>query len=97
LGEDGVLQTGDLPVEIRYAAQPRPALAAASTVPGCPFVLPEEGVNLEEVDRGLLLQALDRTEGNQSAASRLLGISRYALRYRMEKYGLLQKGAASDE
>jgi two-component system, NtrC family, response regulator AtoC len=97
LGEDGVLQTSDLPVEIRYAAQPRPGFAAASTVPGCPFVLPEEGINLEEVDRGLLLQALDRTEGNQSAASRLLGISRYALRYRMEKYGLLQKGAASDE
>jgi two-component system response regulator AtoC len=91
LGDDGVLQSQDLPPEIRYATQPRPAAPAEAH--GCPFVLPEEGVNLEEVDRGLLLQALDRTDGNQSAASRLLGISRYALRYRMEKYGLLQKGA----
>ena len=33
-------------------------------------------------------QALARTTGNQSAAARLLGISRYALRYRMEKFGL---------
>ena len=33
----------------------------------------------------LLEQALARTNGNQSAAARLLGISRYALRYRMEK------------
>jgi DNA-binding protein Fis len=32
---------------------------------------------------------LARTEGNQSASARLLGITRYALRYRIEKYGLL--------
>lgn len=55
---------------------------------GCPFELPEEGVDLEAVERGLLSQALERTGGNQSQAARLLGISRYALRYRMEKYGL---------
>jgi len=94
LGEDGTIQSQDLPSEIRYAAQTRPTTAAAH---GCPFVLPDEGVNLEEVDRGLLLQALDRTEGNQSAAARLLGISRYALRYRMEKYGLLNKTGGSDD
>lgn len=86
LGDDGVIHAQHLPPEIRYAAQARPV-----AVQGCPFVLPEEGVNLEDVDRGLLVQALDRTDGNQSAAARLLGISRYALRYRMEKYGLLQK------
>ncbi|TVQ90240.1 MAG: sigma-54-dependent Fis family transcriptional regulator [Deltaproteobacteria bacterium] len=87
LGDDGVIQAAHLPPEIRYAAQSRP-----STIEGCPFVLPEVGVDLEEVDRGLLIQALQRTDGNQSAAARLLSISRYALRYRMEKYGLLQKG-----
>jgi DNA-binding NtrC family response regulator len=92
LGEDGVIQARDLPSEIRYASSGK-----ASSVPGCPFVLPDEGVDLEEVDRGLLLQALDRTAGNQSAAGRLLGISRYALRYRMEKYGLLAKDGAAEE
>jgi DNA-binding protein Fis len=30
--------------------------------------------------------------GNQSAAARLLGISRYALRYRLDKYGMLEAG-----
>ena len=54
----------------------------------CPFVLPEDGVDLEAVERGLLEQALSRTSGNQSAAARLLGITRYALRYRMAKFGL---------
>jgi DNA-binding protein Fis len=50
-------------------------------------VLPAEGVDLDAVERGLLEQALQRTGGNQSAAAKLLGISRYALRYRMEKGG----------
>ncbi len=84
LGEDSVISASELPAEIRYAREGTPG----ATV-GCPFVLPEDGVDLEDVDRGLLLQALDRTGGNQSAAARLLGISRYALRYRMEKYGLM--------
>jgi DNA-binding NtrC family response regulator len=48
-------------------------------------------VDLESVERGLVIQALERTHFNQSASARLLGISRYALRYRMEKYGMLDK------
>jgi len=55
---------------------------------GCPFELPQEGVDLESVERGLLAQALVRTNGNQSRAARSLGISRYALRYRMQKFKL---------
>ena len=86
LGDDGVIEVGALPPEIRFAAGSKGVAVA-----GCPFVLPEEGVDLEQVDRGLLVQALDRTDGNQSAAARLLGISRYALRYRMEKYGMMNK------
>lgn len=54
---------------------------------GGPFVLPDEGCNLEAVERGLLWQALQRTKQNQTRAANLLGITRYALRYRMAKYG----------
>jgi two-component system, NtrC family, response regulator AtoC len=57
---------------------------------GGAFVLPAAGIDLEEVERSLLLQAVERTGGNQSAAARLLGISRYALRYRLEKHGLTE-------
>ena len=78
-----VLEPDALPSEVRYASAP-----IEETQRGCPFTLPEEGVDLEAVERGLLAQALRRTGGNQSAAARLLGISRYALRYRMEKYDL---------
>jgi two-component system, NtrC family, response regulator AtoC len=51
-------------------------------------VLPEGGVDLEAVERGLIDQALARAKGNQTQAARLLGITRYALRYRLEKHGL---------
>jgi DNA-binding NtrC family response regulator len=52
------------------------------------FVLPERGIDLEAVEQSLIQQALEKSEGNQTKAARLLGISRYTLIYRMEKYGL---------
>ncbi|MFH1464149.1 MAG: sigma-54 dependent transcriptional regulator [Pseudomonadota bacterium] len=55
---------------------------------GAGVILPPEGLNLERLERSLLTQAMERTEGNQSAAARLLGISRFALRYRLEKHHL---------
>jgi two-component system, NtrC family, response regulator AtoC len=58
------------------------------TVTPTQFKLPAEGVNLEEVERQLLLQALDRAGGNQTQAAQLLGINRDQVRYRIEKFGL---------
>jgi transcriptional regulator with PAS, ATPase and Fis domain len=52
------------------------------------FRLPPNGVVLEEVERQLLVQALDRAHGNQTHAGQLLGINRDQVRYRIEKFGL---------
>jgi DNA-binding NtrC family response regulator len=52
------------------------------------FTLPPEGVNLEEVERQLLVQALERSRGNQTHAGQLLGINRDQVRYRIEKFHL---------
>jgi DNA-binding NtrC family response regulator len=52
------------------------------------FRLPPEGVNLDDVERQLLTQALERAGGNQSQAAQLLGINRDQVRYRIEKFGL---------
>ena len=52
------------------------------------FKLPPEGVNIEEVERQLLVQALERSKGNQTQAAQLLGINRDQVRYRIEKFGL---------
>jgi two-component system NtrC family response regulator len=52
------------------------------------FILPAEGVSLDEVERQLLAQALERSGGNQTHAAQLLGINRDQVRYRIEKFGL---------
>jgi transcriptional regulator with PAS, ATPase and Fis domain len=52
------------------------------------FRLPPEGVNLEDVERQLLVQALDRCRWNQTHAGQLLRINRDQVRYRIEKFGL---------
>ena len=85
---DGSIFLEDLPSEIRFGAAAGGSSSGA--MDGCPFELPPEGVDLEAVEKGLLAQALAKSNGNQSAAARLLGISRYALRYRMEKFKLNQ-------
>jgi DNA-binding NtrC family response regulator len=51
---------------------------------------PDTGLSLEAVERALLVRALEKASGNQSAAARLLGVSRDTLRYRMDKFGLGQ-------
>ena len=58
------------------------------TVSPTEFRLPAEGVNLEDVERQLLVQALERAGGNQTQAAQLLGINRDQVRYRIEKFGL---------
>lgn len=60
---------------------------APKTAPGG-VVLPEGGCVLEEVERGLLRQALERTHGVQTRAAALLGITRDQLRYKAKKHGL---------
>lgn len=52
------------------------------------FNLPESGVNLEGLEKSLLMQALDKSRNNQTKAAALLGISRHTFRYRLEKYGI---------
>jgi DNA-binding NtrC family response regulator len=47
-----------------------------------------EGVVLEDVERKLIVEAMERASGNQSKAARLLGVSRDTLRYRLKKHGL---------
>jgi DNA-binding NtrC family response regulator len=54
------------------------------------FRLPADGVRLDDVERQLLVQALERTGGNQTRAGQLLGMNRDQVRYRIEKFGLVR-------
>ncbi|ADH85113.1 sigma-54-dependent transcriptional regulator [Desulfurivibrio alkaliphilus] len=53
------------------------------------IILPESGISLEEVEKTLIRQALERTNNNQTQAARLLQVSYDTLRYQVKKYGLL--------
>lgn len=53
--------------------------------------IPTGGLDIEEVERDLIKQALEMTRGNQTRAARMLNLTRDAMRYRMKKFGLLEK------
>ncbi len=50
--------------------------------------LPDEGIALEELEKSLIVKALEKHKGNQTRAAEYLGITRPTLIYRMEKFGL---------
>ena len=54
--------------------------------------IPNEGIDLEkmveDLERTLLLKALDKTRGIKKKAAELLHINFRSMRYRLEKYGL---------
>jgi DNA-binding NtrC family response regulator len=57
--------------------------------------LPANGINLEQLERSLTLQALERTGWNQTRAAALLGLNRDQIRYRLEKFKLERPEPAS--
>jgi two-component system, NtrC family, response regulator AtoC len=75
------LRPEHLPPELRGAA---PVRKAEKSVPA----VPADGLVLDDVERKLIREALERAAGNQSKAARLLGISRDTLRYRLRKHGI---------
>ena len=50
--------------------------------------LPDEGYSLEQLEREIVVEALERNAWNQTAAARFLRIPRHTLIYRIEKYGI---------
>ena len=54
------------------------------------IALPAEGVDLEELERSLVVQALERSGYNQTRSAALLGLNRDQIRYRIEKFGLVR-------
>ena len=80
------LPDGILPVRFHQSA------AGASAPVSTSFVLPNEGISLDEAELSFVRQAIERSGGNQTRAAQLLGISRDQLRYRLKKLEDAQVG-----
>ena len=82
LEESTLIHSASLPIAIRSTSAGAVAVgASAGTAPG-------EGMSLVEQEKRLLIQALEKSGGNQTQAARLLRITRDTLRYKMKKFNL---------
>jgi DNA-binding NtrC family response regulator len=83
LAEGDEITVEDLPVEIRHGAQ---------TEGTGGFRLPPEGISFEELERSLIIQAMEQTGWNITRSAKLLGLSFRTLQYRLEKFGIKRQG-----
>jgi len=83
LEESSFITPPSLPISI---SQPdvKDGFADAAAAPA----FPSDGLSLEDNERTLLARALEKTNGNQTQAARLLRITRDTLRYKMKKFNL---------
>ena len=79
LCESDLITVEDLPLEVRQEASP----AAQGA-----FKLPPEGISFEDVERDLIMQAMEQTDFNITKSAKLLGLTFRTLQYRLEKFGI---------
>ena len=84
LCEGNVVTPADLPSEVRLNTAP------AARPYG--FDIPAEGIDIEEFERQLIVQAMEKSGWVIAKAARLLGLTYRTLQYRLEKFGLKKPG-----
>jgi DNA-binding NtrC family response regulator len=82
LAEGDRIDVEDLPFEIRQASEPATSFA---------FKLPPEGISFEELERSLIVQAMEQSNWNITRAAKLLGLSFRTLQYRLDKFGIKRR------
>ncbi|MCE1225267.1 MAG: sigma-54 dependent transcriptional regulator [Geobacteraceae bacterium] len=78
MAEGSIIQPEDLPTEIS-------SLSEGVMVP---FELPPEGINFEELEKALILKAMERADWVIGKAAPILGLSYKTLQYRIDKHGI---------
>ena len=86
--ETDTIGIADLPEKVRNSGGGKPGTVVS---------LPAEGYSLEQLEREIVVEALERNNWNQTSAARFLRIPRHVLIYRMEKYGIVIPGRQKDE
>lgn len=92
LCEDDTITPDDLPPEMQQGAR-----AASATSGDGKFKLPADGINFEDVERDLIMQAMERTDNNITKSAKLLGLTFRTLQYRLEKFGIKREDNGTEE
>jgi len=89
-----LLSNGDvlLAADIKLDMAPR-----GKTVAGDAALFVPEGMTLDEYEQAIIREAMRRANGNKSQAARLLGLTRNALRYRLDQMGIPSTPEKDDE
>jgi len=101
--ERAMILAGADPIGTEHLSFARPELlggggpGATADTPAWVPRIPPEGLSLDRLERELILQALELSNGNKSAAARLLGLTRRTLYSRMEHHELRKPGEAAAE
>jgi two-component system, NtrC family, response regulator AtoC len=89
LEDSSYITPASLPMSVSHQAPGVAVSAAAAGAPASfPAAIPDTGLSLEDNEKRLLVQALEKTSGNQTQAARLLRITRDTLRYKMKKFDI---------
>jgi len=83
LSDGREIQADDLALPAETAAEPQAGDLSQPPPKGVPL---ED--YLENIERQAILKALQQTNNNKTAATKLLGITFRAMRYRLKKLGL---------
>jgi transcriptional regulator with PAS, ATPase and Fis domain len=92
LCENDTVTLEDLPPEMTQSSN-----GGAPSSSGDLFKLPPDGVNFEDVERSLIMQAMDRTDNNITKSAKLLGLTFRTLQYRLEKFGVKKDAEAGED
>lgn len=95
LSDGKKIDMADLPIEVRFSTLPQEEPQSAPAAP-TRYLLSPQGINLEEVERDFLLQAMQMSNGVVAKAAKLLGLSYRTLQYRLEKYRIRCDGGGED-
>jgi DNA-binding NtrC family response regulator len=93
LAETDVIDGAHLPEELRWSAPPEQGEHMEQIPDETGRIeLPQANVSIktavEQLEKSMIMNALREHQGNQTRAAALLGISRQALKVKMEKYGI---------
>jgi len=83
-----ILERAAIVAETTIDVEHLPAITSSLGEKKVTFEIPDEGINLDDVEKKLIIDALKKAKGNKTKAADLLGLTRRRLYSMMERFGI---------